>query len=327
VIDEEQNDMTRKKANKKQTSKDLLSANSDPRQMMEQVMRDMQKLLQESGVESVEEANELLQQVMASGGRPPHSTNLSALERAQDMMYRAWEARSRSQAVKLAREALKISPDCADAYVLLAQATAKNVEEAKDLYQKGVEAGKRALGEEFNELVGEFWGFLETRPYMRAREGLAMCLWQMGEKPQAIEHYEDMLRLNPNDNQGIRDVLLDCFLEMEQWEKADKLIKKYKDDASAAWVYSQAFLLFRKEGASKNANKTLQKAMDYNHFVPQYLLGKKKLPKHMPMYRGFGDENEAVDYAASGIRIWQKNPAALEWLQKMVESYTPKSRW
>jgi tetratricopeptide (TPR) repeat protein len=292
---------------------------------MEQIMRDVQKMLDESGVETVEEANVLLQEMMASGGRPAQPTNLTALERAQDVMYKAWEAHSRSQAVNLAKKALEISADCADAYVLLAQANTKRVEEAKELYEKGVEAGRRAIGPEFEDLVGEFWGFLETRPYMRAREGLASCLWMLGEKTQAIEHCREMLRLNPNDNQGIRYVLLDWLLETEQWDEAEKLLKQYKDDVASGWVYPQAFLLFRKEGASKKANKALQKAMDYNAFVPLYLLGKKKFPKQMPAYVGFGDENEAVDYAVEGIQVWRKNPAALEWLQKMVDEYQPKS--
>jgi tetratricopeptide (TPR) repeat protein len=319
--------MSKKKSDRKEKGTALPSDNADPRQMMEQVMRDIQKMFDEHGVESVEEANALMQDIMASGGRPPHSTNRSALERAQDMMYRAWEARSKSQAVKLARKALEISPDCADAYVLLAQATARTAQETKALYEKGVEAGKRAIGAEFDDLVGEFWGFLETRPYMRAREGLAYTLWELGEKQQAIEHYRDMLRLNPNDNQGIRDVLLDCLLELEQWDDAEKLLKKYKDDWSARWFYTQAFCTLRREGASKKADKQLQKAMDQNQFVPPYLLGKKKLPKQLPAFISPGREDEAVHYAVSAVSIWGKSPTALQWLQKMVDEYKPKPPW
>ena len=48
---------------------------------------------------------------------------------------------------RLARRALEISPDCADAYVLLAE-NAGSRKEALELYQKGVEAGTRALGPE-----------------------------------------------------------------------------------------------------------------------------------------------------------------------------------
>src|SRR5215217_8161002 len=93
---------------------------------------------------------------------------------------------------------LKVSPDCADAYVLLAEEDAGSLEEARELYQKGVEAGERALGREtFEEEAGHFWGILETRPYMRARQGLAVCLRELGEREEAIEDYREMLYLNP----------------------------------------------------------------------------------------------------------------------------------
>ena len=48
--------------------------------------------------------------------------------------------------IALAEWALAISPDCPDAYNLLAEETARSLEETTDLYRKGMEAGERALG-------------------------------------------------------------------------------------------------------------------------------------------------------------------------------------
>ena len=123
------------------------------------------------------------------------------LEQAQDLIYEAFETESSRKRVQLAKKALKVSPDCADAYVLLAEESAKSLQEAKDLYEKGVQAGERALGEEaFEEEAGHFWGILETRPYMRAREGLATCLWELGEREEAIKHFWQMLELRASAN-------------------------------------------------------------------------------------------------------------------------------
>jgi len=159
----------------------------------------------------------------------------SALEAAQNVMYDAWDAATKTKRVALARKALRLSPLCADAYVLLAEETARSVPEAIDIYRKGVEAGELALGEEaFEHDVGYFWGLLETRPYMRARHGLAQALWAMGEREDAIAHYRDMLRLNPNDNQGIRYLLAACLLEMERDDDLDSLLADYDGDGSAA---------------------------------------------------------------------------------------------
>jgi tetratricopeptide (TPR) repeat protein len=284
---------------------------------IDQILSAMEKALEAGGLESPEEMNAFLRGVMESGEGIPEPVSRNAIDRAQDVMYKAWEARGPKR-VQLAHKALEISPDCADAYCLLAAEAARTTEERKELYEKGVKAGEQAIGAEFEELTGQFWGFLETRPYMRARAGLAGVLWRMGEREAAIEHYRDMLRLNPNDNQGIRYLLLDCYMESGRLKDAEKLLKQYKDDAGARWLYTAALLTFSKAGASPKANQQLQQALDHNPFVPTYLLGKKKLPRIMPAYIGFGDDNEAIDYATNGVLIWGRNKEALVWLAGMV---------
>ena len=74
-----------------------------------------------------------------------HSAADEALFQAQDLMYEAFDAQG-ARRVALAREALAISPDCADAYLLLAEETASSAEEAQELLTQGVAAGERALG-------------------------------------------------------------------------------------------------------------------------------------------------------------------------------------
>jgi tetratricopeptide (TPR) repeat protein len=244
----------------------------------------------------------------------------SAVDEAQQVMYDAWEAPTRQRAVTLARKALAISADCADAYNLLAEETAKSLEEALDLYRKGVEAGERALGKKaFKEDVGYFWGILETRPYMRARAGLAQSLWEAGQREEAVEHYKELLRLNPNDNQGIRDFLMPCLIELGRDKDAERLYKQYAGDGMAVWMYSRALLDFRKQGYSQTAYSSLKAALDENKHVPAYILGRKKIPRTLPSQYGFGDDNEAVLYAYGNIAAWKATPGALEWLAARVK--------
>lgn len=239
----------------------------------------------------------------------------SAVDKAQEIMYDAWEASTPQRAVALAEKALAVSADCADAYNLLAEQTAKSLEEAIALYRKGVEAGERALGERaFKEDVGYFWGLLETRPYMRARAGLADCLWKAGQHEEAVEHYRDLLRLNPNDNQGIRDVLMPRLIELGREKEAEELFKQYEEDGMAVWMYSRALLDFRKYGDSPVADRSLKAAFHENKHVPAYLLGRKKMPRTLPGLYGFGDDNEAVLYASGNMAAWQVTPGAMEWL-------------
>lgn len=311
--------MVKKKSN---PSSDALSMPPMPgdRRAMEKMMADLQRILNEQNFGSIDEANQFLETMFAeTGGRVPERASQSALEQAQDVMYQAWEARSRGQAVKLARKALQISPDCADAYVLLAEVTARTPQEARKLYEQGVAAGERALGPEaFKEMEGHFWGVLETRPYMRARFGLAEALWALGEHRAAADHMQEMLRLNPNDNLGVRYSLCTLLLIMGDDAALEKLFKQYKDDWSANWKYNRALLAFRKDGKGKKADKLLREAFDNNRFVPPYLLGQKKLPRRMPAYYSPGDENEAIEYILDALDLWKKTPGALDWLAAVL---------
>lgn len=235
--------------------------------------------------------------------------------RAQDLVYVAMESTDQNRRIALAREALEIWPNCADAHVLLAEETAAGPEEAISIYMLGVAAGERALGVDyFQTEVGNFWCILETRPYMRARHGLALSLWEAGLHDDAIFHLDDMLRLNPDDNQGNRYLLAAWLLELGREEQLAGLLKSYKKDGTAAWAYSEALCAFKKKGNAATSRRLLAKALKANQHVPEYLLGKSKIPMQLPAFYGFGDKNEAINYARGFSSGWEKTDGALVWL-------------
>lgn len=239
------------------------------------------------------------------------------LQDAQDLIYDAWESPDPQERVKLAYDALARSPDCADAYVIFAEEIPGTLEEKRDMYAAGVEAGEQALGARpFKEDVGHFWGLLQTRPYMRARAGLAACLWELGEREEAVTHYRDLLRLNPNDNQGVRYTLLGCLLTLGRDDEAGELLDspEYADDGTAMWPYARALLTYRREGPSERAGALLQEALEVNPHIPAYLVGRKRVPKQLPDLIGFGDASEAIAYAADYLEAWRSTPGTVEWL-------------
>jgi tetratricopeptide (TPR) repeat protein len=243
------------------------------------------------------------------------------LEKAQQIMYEAWEERNPARRIALARKALKTSKDCADAYVLLAEEEADTIQRAYDYYQEGIQAGERVLGEDyFDENAGYFWGLIETRPYMRSLEGAASCLWQMGKKEEALQIYNRMLHLNPGDNQGIRYVLADLLLSLNRERDLEKILKEYENDWSSVWLYTKALLTFRKGGSTEKAKRALQEAMEQNRHVLDYLTGKKRVPTHLPDYIGIGEDTEAASYAANHLNYWRQTPGAVEWLQEISSS-------
>ncbi len=188
-----------------------------PRISAERSMREITQLLEEQEFADIEEANRFLAHALAAGlpRREPETPS----ERAEDLLDRARRARGRRTLV-LARQALGIWPDCADAYSLMAS-RAPDPEAALDLFTQAVAAAERALEPGiFEEEAGHFWGRIETRPYMRAREGLAQVLLVLGRLAEAAEHFQEMLRLNPNDNQGVRESLINVLIVLDRDEEA-----------------------------------------------------------------------------------------------------------
>lgn len=281
------------------------------------------RLLEEKQPKNTKEAQAYIQRFIGPGKKiPPLKRGLTPLEEAQELMYDAWEEENKRNRIAMARSALAFSPDCADAYVLLAEEAALTLGEAKGFYEEGVRAGERALGREFFEReVGYFWGIVESRPYMRARLGLAEVLWGLGSRSEAIGHYRELLRLNPGDNQGVRYLLFGALLREGLDDEAKKLLAEYKDDASAEWLYGRALWAFRRYGASTEADRRLGEAMEGNRFVPFYMLGLKKMPKEMPEYMSPGEDSEAVHYIASEFECWKDTSGAFDWLAKTMAAH------
>jgi hypothetical protein len=78
-------------------------------------------------------------------GRAPQGAPLG---QAQALLYRAFEEPGEQRRVQLAKDALAVCPDCADAYVLLAE-HARSRKEALRLCGQGVAAGERLDREVF----------------------------------------------------------------------------------------------------------------------------------------------------------------------------------
>jgi tetratricopeptide (TPR) repeat protein len=246
------------------------------------------------------------------GGAPARDT---PLDRAQDLVSRAFREPDPGRRADLAKQALELSPDCADAYVLLAE-QAPSRKEALGLYEQAVAAGQRAIGPDaFREHVGHFWGLLETRPYMRAREGLAHTLWNLGRREEAAEHLREMLRLNPNDNQGLRYTLAAWLLNLDRDEELTGLLERY-DEPTAMWAYTRALLSFRQRGDTPEARRRLERARKANPHVPAYLLGRKPLPLERPGSYRPGQPSEAIIYVGMALSGWKETPGAIAWLKQ-----------
>ncbi|MCY3826282.1 MAG: hypothetical protein OXG10_02715 [Candidatus Dadabacteria bacterium] len=275
-----------------------------PRRSMESVMSMVTRLAFPGGREG------------AAGG----ADELSRLGRAQEIIYDAWEVRSRHDRISMAKEALALSGLCADAWVILAEETG-DIVEAREFYERAVKAGTDAVELElgpdaFTEHAGRFWGILQTRPYMRALEGLSDCMWEMGEKGESVGIMREMLRLNPNDNQGVRSFLVPRLFAVGDLEGVEDILVKYAEPYFADWSWNTVLFLFRRDGDSADAVSAFNEAFETNSFVPGLLTGTRQMPKSLPEYYSPGSLEEAVVYTFFNRRSWLSTKGALAWVSK-----------
>lgn len=239
-------------------------------------------------------------------GRP-----LTDLEHAQEIAYDAQEATGRAR-IKLAKKALSISADCADAYVVLGEA-ASTPDAALEWYRRGVDAGARVVGIERLTNERDLWEHLEARPYMRARLALARVLEETHRGNEAIEHCRDLLRMNRHDNQGVRYLLLPWLLLQQRDEEAGSLLAEHQDDMQALWPYARALWLFRMQNDSTAARAALQEATRINRHVVAYLLDPDSIP-WLPSHFALGSREEAAYVADALIEVFEQTDGALEWI-------------
>ena len=237
---------------------------------------------------------------------------------AQELAYQAMEASDVTVAAELCREALRLDADCVDALLFHATLTAHTAEERVKEFSEAVAAGERALGEDaFENDRGHFWGLTETRPYMRARHNLAEALWATGRCSDAIGHLEAMLDLNPNDNQGLRYVLVGWQLAESRHEDARRTLDAHAGDRFAGFLWAEVLQRFLAEDQD-GALEALASAREHAANVEPYLIGKRRLPSSLPDYYSPGDESEAIHAAAMLLEAWTRNSTAIFWLRQQA---------
>ncbi len=275
---------------------------------------DFQRLLESQNIETEADLKKFLESMVGKEVPSFPTETLTAKEQAQDLVFEAYDLPNK-QGIAKAKEALALDEDCIEAYEYLSSIELY-AEKAISLLEKGIEIGRKRFGGKYLEVnKGMFWGIHETRPFMRCLMQYSDCLYLMDEVEESIAVMEELIELNPNDNQGVRDLLLLYLIETREFDKFKKYAKQYDDDTMAFAMFNRALFAFVSEGESKNTLTKLHKALKANKFVAKKLLAKKTI-ENLPDMHGVGDQTEADYYVYFAQQIWQDTEGALAWLKK-----------
>lgn len=242
----------------------------------------------------------------------------------QEMEDEAWE-RMRvgdvDEAMRLARNAIRLNPDAIDSYVIIAQAT--DVPGEKIAFaREGVRIGQDIFAKELEVAPNDefvFWSALETRPYMRALHTLSLALWddiRPGAHVEAISIAQFALKICPNDNIGFRFLLAGWLADAGRWEEGYLLVQRSKDEIRTEMQMWGALYAFQ-AGDQSQAKAYAQRACTINpHIIAP--LTRKNPPRVPPAQMvAWQSPEEAKAYAAEAHATWHAVPGAIDWLKKI----------
>jgi tetratricopeptide (TPR) repeat protein len=230
-------------------------------------------------------------------------------DRAEALCQQAIDTFGRRR-IQLVHLALAEDATHVEANVLLAEWTPCG-ERRVELFRNAKEMATDQLGSMMDEQVGHFWGITETRPFMRATHGLADALYEAGQTGEAIVQYQELLRLNPNDNQGVRFQLAPLLLANNRDAEAVELLDSYREP-TALWRHTKSVVEFRRRHRSAAAKKEIRAAFRANGHLIE-LLESSAPPMFSDSYAP-GSPEEAAICIQELSEAWDETEGYFEWM-------------
>ena len=236
----------------------------------------MHKYLEQHGSEdmSTDEANDLVQKFMDEyNGQVSYVVTEETAKTADDFLELALDAHDEKSAIKYLKKAIKLDPDNLDVAMTLIEYTEEEPVSYLNKLEELVKTGNRVMeegGYMSEDNIGNFWGILETRPYMRVRRKYADTLLTSGAFRKGMQEYEEMIGLCENDNLGNRYRLMHLYVFFEDEEKALELCRKYEGDRDSQMVLPLSILYFKKRDL-KTALKYLKKLAKINKDTEEFI--------------------------------------------------------
>ena len=244
---------------------------------------------------------------------------------AYDLIAKAWGDDNPRKSRQLAKKAIKVDKYAIDAYNVLAYHTL-NDDLRKEYFKTAIDLFYETHDEEyFDTYTGYFWGYVETRPFMRALQGYADVFHGLGDYKKAADYYGYMLELNPGDNQGVRYSFINVLFVLNRLDEVLELFEEYDDEYSAHFLFSKLLLAIKSEEDEESIKKLYFEAIESNKYVVPFLLGKKRLPSKMPGFYSPGDSSEAIDYYNGAVNSWEFDKSALDILEYLDVKYRVKN--
>jgi tetratricopeptide (TPR) repeat protein len=222
------------------------------------------------------------------------------------------------------RQLIKEYPEYLDAYHHLALTWYRQgkVEKAADLWKQGIEFALKLFPSNFSIQQDRLiWGFVVNRPFLRLYHSYGLSLLWNGAAEKALEVVENLVSLNPNDNQGARALVVECNFELGQPEGVLAICNQYRNEGLEQLLYGRVLALFQL-GDVKKASKALHRAAQHlplvaNELVkPTHRRPKDYDEEHVALWT----EGQAYGYWKDFGKFWSDTPGAIDFVRNHLQA-------
>ena len=150
---------------------------------------------------------------------------------SDDLLEEAYNATSKTKAIKLAKQALEIYPDNIDAECFIAEFEENQIKKLSKM-EAIIEKAKKILEKDNmfeQENMGHFWGMIETRPYMRARNRKITILMDLGRYTEAIKECEKLYKKFNEYSAFMLFPMVIMYFKKGEYKKSKKILKDVQE--------------------------------------------------------------------------------------------------
>ena len=250
-----------------------------------------------------------------------------AADEAFDQGMEHWWDGNRRGAVKFFRRALKLDPQHADAHnhLGIVNLDARKLKAAEQRFRAAIDGGQHHLERDGLEV---HWGFIENRPYLRGLANLALVLVEQKKWAEALTVHEEMLKLNPNDNQGVRWMIGNDYLRVGDNEGAIKAFEQCLLE-EVGCAFGLALAKLHAHGPSADVGHALVTGFAGNRYVTPMLLGESW--ERLDAFHGtnMAEPEWAHDIIVAQADLWHAVPRGADvlrfwWTAPPVANYRRK---
>lgn len=256
-------------------------------------------------------------------------------ETADDYLELAERAHSKKKCLEYLRKALELEPENVDVQLQLIVHTLEGkTDEQLPALQRLMDAAAKQLEREgcFKESVGEFWGVLETRPYMRVCYTYFEALITCGMMRRAIDEGQHLLELCENDNLGVRYRLMHLYAYMEDEMHALALHKQFDSYEETQMLLPLAVLYYKLNQFDK-AEDYIKRLAKANKDTKEFLraVAHDELDDYIDELSPYGYQpftmEELLDALIHALFLFDSVPYFFQWASNCLRTQaTAKSK-